>query len=308
MKKKTATTQRAAVTKTKPADLVVLITEVRDLIQSARRSVASVVDTFQVMTNFEIGRRIVEHEQKGAKRAAYGAELLRELSGRLTEEFGRGFSERNLRGFRSFFLIYEDRLPKIWQTPSAKLQIPEIPQSQSGQLALSAIPQTPSAKFDKPFTLSWSHYVELLGIKDPDERSFYEIESRQSNWNVRELKRQKASCLYERLALSRDKAGIKRLAREGQLITKCELLRPRSEAARGKSHHRPADLQGEERHCGKAHSPEGRQYPRERIPALFALQGTAPPEAPRLVERSSHFESQTQEQRRQAERANIIKY
>jgi predicted nuclease of restriction endonuclease-like (RecB) superfamily len=71
-----------------------------------------------------------------------------------------------------------------------------------------------------PFFLSWTHYVELLGIKDPDERSFYEIESRQSNWNVRELKRQKASCLYERLALSRNKAGIKRLAREGQIITK----------------------------------------------------------------------------------------
>ena len=70
MKKKTATTKRAAVAKTKPADLAALITEVRDLIQSARRSVASVVDTFQVMTNFEIGRRIVEHEQKGAKRAA----------------------------------------------------------------------------------------------------------------------------------------------------------------------------------------------------------------------------------------------
>ena len=81
-----------------------------------------------------------------------------------------------------------------------------------------------AATFDNPFTLSWSHYVELLGIKDSDERSFYEIESRQSNWNVRELKRQKASSLYERLALSRDKAGIKRLAREGQLITKPEDL------------------------------------------------------------------------------------
>ena len=176
MKKKAATTQRAAVAKAQPADLVVLITEVRDLIQSARRRVASVVDTFQVMTNFEIGRRIVEHEQKGAKRAAYGVELLKELSVRLTEEFGRGFSEDNLALMRRFYAAFADRRP---------------------------ISETLFRKSDQiPFILSWSHYVELLGIKDPDERSFYEIESRQSNWNVRELKRQKASCLYEHLAFN----------------------------------------------------------------------------------------------------------
>ncbi len=73
-----------------------------------------------------------------------------------------------------------------------------------------------------PFLLSWTHYVELLGVKDADERSFYEIESANSGWNVRELRRQKASCLYERLALSRDKAGVKRLAEKGQLITRPE--------------------------------------------------------------------------------------
>ena len=84
------------------------------------------------------------------------------------------------------------------------------------------IPATPSRK--SPFTLSWSHYVELLSVKDPDERSFYEIESANENWSLSELRRQKATCLYERLALSRDKAGIKRLAREGQLITKPEDL------------------------------------------------------------------------------------
>ena len=88
MKKKTAT-KRTVAAKTKSNGLAPLIAEVRNLIQSARRGVASVVDTFQVLTNFEIGRRIVEHEQKGAKRAAYGAELLKELSARLAEEFGR---------------------------------------------------------------------------------------------------------------------------------------------------------------------------------------------------------------------------
>jgi len=221
MKKKPSTPKGPADAKAKPGDLAALITEVRDLIQSARRSVASVVDTFQVMTNFEIGRRIVEHEQKGAKRAAYGAELLKELSGRLTEEFGRGFSEDSLTLMRRFYSVFSDRRP-ISETASRKLVQGKIRQSATGELAIS---EAQSRKFGQiPFSLSWSHYVELLGIKDPDERSFYEIESRQSNWNVRELKRQKASCLYERLALSRDKAGIKRLASEGQLITKPEDL------------------------------------------------------------------------------------
>lgn len=231
MKKKPATPKRTAIAKTKSCDLAALITEVRELIQSARRGVASVVDTFQVMTNFEIGRRIVEHEQKGAKRAAYGAELLKALSGRLTEEFGRGFSRSNLEYMRKFFLLWQQRVPQISQTVSGKLGGTDIFQTlteKSGQGGIGqtasgewAISQTPFGKSDRiPFTLSWSHYIELMGIKDPDERSFYEIESRQSNWNIRELKRQKAACLYERLALSRDKAGIKRLAREGQIITK----------------------------------------------------------------------------------------
>ena len=73
-----------------------------------------------------------------------------------------------------------------------------------------------------PFTLSWSHYVELLSIKDPDERSFYKIESTNCVWSLSELRRQKASDLYQRLALSRDKAGVKRLAEKGQIITKPE--------------------------------------------------------------------------------------
>lgn len=86
------------------------------------------------------------------------------------------------------------------------------------------IQQQPAAKSRNPFTLSWTCYVELLPIKDPDERSFYEIESTNSSWSVPELRRQKASSLYQRLDLSRDKAGVKRLAREGQIITKPEDL------------------------------------------------------------------------------------
>ena len=219
--KKKVISKRRVVAKARPDGLPPLIAEVRDLIQSARRGVASVVDTFQVLTKFEIGRRIVEHEQKGEKRAEYGKEVLRELSVRLTEEFGRGFSVSNLQLMRQFFL---ELGPRIHQTPSVKLAPRQKHQTLSGELVQLEIAQKPSGQFRNPFTLSWSHYVELLSIKDSDERSFYEIEATNEGWSLSELRRQKASCLYERLALSRDKAGIKRLAREGQLITKPEDL------------------------------------------------------------------------------------
>ena len=196
--KKSAAKKSTSLAKAKPDGLGSLIAEVRQLIQSARRGVSSVIDTFQVMTNFEIGRRIVEHEQKGAKRADYGTELLKELSARLTEEFGRGFSRTNLQAMRSFFLTWQDCVLRIRQKPAGQ--------------------------FTNPFTLSWSHYVELLTVKNPDERSFYEIEATNEGWSVPELRRQKASSLYERLALSRDKDGIRKLAKEGQVIVKPEDL------------------------------------------------------------------------------------
>jgi len=244
MKKKPAAKKvsATATAKAKPDALTPLVAEVRNLIQSARRGVASVVDTFQVMTNFEIGRRIVEHEQKGAKRAAYGKELLGELSLRLSDEFGKGFSVSNLQLMRKLFLSYQGR---IQQQPTVKLSLPAksqqsanrfgiqqeppvelislgIAQQPTGQLVGEEISAQPMRK--SPFTLSWTHYVLLLTIKDPDARSFYEIEATNAGWSVPELKRQKASSLYERLALSRDKDGIKRLAKEGQLITKPEDL------------------------------------------------------------------------------------
>ena len=222
MKNKRTPAKRTATAKTKPGDLAALIVEVRDLIHSARRGVAAVVDTLQVMTNFEIGRRIVEHEQKGAKRAAYGAEVLKELSTRLEAEFGRGFSLVNLSNMRRFFLLWQERA-QILQSTTEKLSLTSS-QSRSAPSRSVIVQAATEESGSAPFCLSWTHYVELLGIKDPNERSFYEIEATNSNWSVPELRRQKASCLYERLALSRDQAGIKRLAREGQLITKPEDL------------------------------------------------------------------------------------
>lgn len=212
MKKKPATTTTLT--------LDPLIAELRGLIKSARHAAATTVNTLQVLTNFEIGRRIVEHEQKGERRAEYGAALLKELSVRLSEEFGKGFSERNLRSFRAFYLTYQDRSAAIWQKASAKLPLTQKGQAASDQLTQIRIFQTSSEK--SSFTLSWSHYVLLLTIKNSEERSFYEIESTQAGWSLPELKRQAASCLYERLALSRDKEGVRQLADEGQVIIKPE--------------------------------------------------------------------------------------
>jgi predicted nuclease of restriction endonuclease-like (RecB) superfamily len=187
-----------------------LVKEIRDLVQSARRTAAQNVNTLQVVTNFEIGRRIVEYEQRGSKRAAYGKQIFDDLSQKLTTEFGKGFSTRNLRYMRDFYVEYHDTVPQIPQTVSGKL--PAKTQTET------PIMQTLSAKLPNNFTLSWSHYVFLMNINNRDERRFYEIESQQNQWSLSELKRQFNSGIYERLALSRDKKGVKALANKGQLI------------------------------------------------------------------------------------------
>jgi predicted nuclease of restriction endonuclease-like (RecB) superfamily len=192
------------------------VEEVLELIRSARTSIARGVNLIQVHTNFEIGRRIVEHEQQGKDRAGYGQEVLRGLSARLTVEFGSGFSQRNLELMRRFYSLYGDRIPEIPQTLSAELGGSNA-QTLSGKLPTSI--EFTYRPQPRPFSLSWSHYVFLLAIKNVDERSFYEIESTEQNWTLRELKRQFDSGLYERLALSRDKEGIRRLAHEGQIVS-----------------------------------------------------------------------------------------
>lgn len=222
MKKKAVSAKASPAAQALANGLTPLISELRDLIRSARQAVATTVNTLQVMTNFEIGRRIVEHEQKGAQRAEYGAGLLNALSLQLTEEFGKGFSRSNLQNMRSFFLLWEDRAPKICQQPTGELISSNKRQRPAGESAMSGLAQKPTRKLATPFTLSWTHYVLLLTLKDPGERSFYEIEATREGWSVPELKRQIGSSLYERLALSRKKSDVRKLAAEGQIITRPE--------------------------------------------------------------------------------------
>ncbi|MDO9541633.1 MAG: DUF1016 N-terminal domain-containing protein [Kiritimatiellia bacterium] len=198
-----------------------LLSEIRELILSARYTAARGVNAVQVLASFEIGRRILEHEQKGENRAEYGKALLKDLSSRLTKEFGKGFSRSNLEYMRKFYLMYANRADKISQISSAKSAVTLKSQMPSGKSESLPKSQMLSGKSSKPvFSLSWSQYVFLIGIKDDDARSFYEIEAANNNWTLPELTRQFNSGLYERLALSRDKDGIRKLAKEGQIISK----------------------------------------------------------------------------------------
>lgn len=159
---------------------------IKILMENARKDVAKQVNSILVRTYWEIGRIIIEEEQKRSDRAEYGKQLLIELSKKLSKEYGKGFSRSNLQNMRNFYLLYP-----ICQTLSGKL--------------------------------TWSHYCELLSISDNSKRNFYEKESINSNWSVRELKRQIKTSLFERLLLSsgeKNKEKVLELSLKGNEINK----------------------------------------------------------------------------------------
>ncbi|MBR4198974.1 MAG: DUF1016 family protein [Bacteroidales bacterium] len=193
-----------------------LFEKVATLIEQARQHVVTTANIAEVYTKYHIGRYIVEEEQQGNERAAYGKTILKGLSDRLTDKFGKGWGAENLRLIRKFYLVYSKQeiqnsvLEIESKMPDSVLEIKE-PTDLSSSAAQIQLPQ---------FTLSWSHYLILMQVENPDARSFYEIEATQQQWSVRQLSRQVGSSLYERLALSRDKDEVMRLAREGQTIEK----------------------------------------------------------------------------------------
>jgi predicted nuclease of restriction endonuclease-like (RecB) superfamily len=183
--------------------------QVADLLAAARQHAKRQLDSTIVTAYYEIGRMIVEREQRGQKRAQYGAKLIKGLSEYLTVQYGRGFSVVNLQSIRKFYQVYS---PRIQQSLTAKSENGESPigafdeNTQKGQ-ALSA-----------QFNLSWTHYQILMRIESKAARRFYEIETASQHWSVRQLLRQVGSSLYERLALSRDKDKVMALANEGQAV------------------------------------------------------------------------------------------
>ncbi len=181
MKKKLPITpKKKAVTKAVSAPatpLAPLVTQLRELIQTARAHAARAVDVVQVGTCWEVGRHIVEFEQKGAQRAGYGAKLLPNLAEQLTAEFGRGFDERNLRHMRAFFQAFP-----IWDAVRTEL--------------------------------SWTHYRTLLRVDSDAARQWYLEEAVAQNWTSRALERQIGTLYYERLLASRDDRAVKVVKRE----------------------------------------------------------------------------------------------
>lgn len=162
-----------------------LISDIGGLLANARQHIASSVNTILVETYWQIGRYIVEYEQKGAERAEYGSNLLNRLSNDLTLKYGKGFGKSNLLYMRKLYITF----PK------------------SGTLS---------------HLLSWSHYYEILKSDDALEISFYTKECEKQNWSVRELKRQMKSMLFHRMALSKDKEGVLALASQGIEVQKAE--------------------------------------------------------------------------------------
>jgi predicted nuclease of restriction endonuclease-like (RecB) superfamily len=208
---------------------------IRQILESARSSVARTVNTTQVVANWLIGREIVEEEQRGRRRAGYGEELLKDLSDRLTKDCEKGWSVRNLEYCRNFYAEYpvlidiqkSNAVRSIFTiTPTGNEHIPNVLRSDSKSAASEGL------AIEKGYALrsetwqpgqlhpnlSWTHYRTLMRVDKAGARAFYEIEAIDNSWSARELERQLNSLLYERLALSKDKKGVMRLALKGQMI------------------------------------------------------------------------------------------
>ena len=191
-----------------------LFDAISHLIDESRRQVAKAVNTAMVYTYYSVGQYIVEFEQGGKVRAAYGKEVLKRLSARLREKYGKGWSEDNLENCRKLFLNYSITEPVVRKLNQETISEPAVRKSDQ------EINSEPVARNTHTFLLPWTHYLILMRVKNLQARRFYEIEAYNQQWSKRQLQRQIASSLYERLALSRDKDEVMRLANEGQVMEK----------------------------------------------------------------------------------------
>ena len=195
-----------------------------ELLEAARRMAARTVNTFMTATYWEIGRRIIEAQQKGKRRANYGEQLISFLAKDLSQRFGRGFSARNLEQMRAFYLAWQ-----IPQTLSAEFgQITSHRSSSDKSQTLSAISHNRNSSPDLTtiaarFPLPWSAYVRLLSVNDPAARAFYEAEALRGGWTIRQLDRQIESQFYQRVALSRNKAAM---LRKGSIAQPADAMTP----------------------------------------------------------------------------------
>ncbi len=199
MTRKTASAVKKSATS--PAGYAGIHSGIVELLDAARLAAARSINALMTASYWEIGRRIVEAEQHGRRRAGYGEQLLTRLSTDLTARFGRGFSPDNLENMRRFFLAYP--------SPAMSGTLDRRP----GRSPPATISETASRKFDlselsQAFSLPWSAYARLLSVKDDQARRFYETEALRGGWSVRQLARQIGSQFYERVVLSQDKAAM----------------------------------------------------------------------------------------------------
>lgn len=199
------------------ANALRLYDRIRDILETAHIGVVRTVNTTHVMTNWLIGREIVEEEQRGQRRAGYGTGVLADLSKRLGREYGRGYSVDNLEAFRQFYLDY----PQLISETASRQLLFEKSETASRKLTVNALAPISSSSLQAGTlhpALSWSHYRSLLRVSRTEARTFYEIEAIRNAWSVRELSRQIGSLLFDRLAKSKDKKGLMRLAIRGQEV------------------------------------------------------------------------------------------
>ena len=192
------------------------------ILQSAQDHVARSVNSTQVVANWLVGREIVEGEQAGARKGGYGERLIEALAEALSARVGRGYSATNLRWFRQLYLEYPALLSNHHAlrddfTSLGKLPATQIYHAASDESSSASEAGVPVGALNP--NLSWTHYRLLLKVDRKPARSFYELEAARNRWSVRELERQIASLLFDRLAKSKDKAGLMKLATRGHEVS-----------------------------------------------------------------------------------------
>ncbi len=199
-----------------------LYERVAQIVEAARAHVSRTVNTAMVHVYWLIGREIVEVEQEGRERAEYGEQAVKRLAARLSKRFGKGFSYASVKRMKQFYVTFPDgsvipdkigayRKGASLLSQSLALRLPE-----KGSAPVSRSVEAPPLLF--PPLLSWTHYLILMRVENPQARAFYEIEAARESWSTRELERQVGSLLYERIAKSRDKDKVGALAKEGQHV------------------------------------------------------------------------------------------
>lgn len=199
-----------------------LFGQVAEILEQSRAGVVRSVNSQMVLAYWHIGREIVQVLQSGGDRAGYGRRVLDDLSQRLGQRYGKGFSATNLRYIRLFYQAYADRTPEIRHKPCDEL--PAKPRRAKHHKASDVLADMSLAveHADRIHgfspRLSWSHYRTLLQVEHRSARLFYEIEAEKEFWSVPRLERQIHTLLFARLLKSRDKAGVLAMARRGQVI------------------------------------------------------------------------------------------